>query len=220
MVSLWQDTAAEGAQATAFRAGARYDGAILGSGYTGLSTALHCAEKGLSACVLETLEIGFGGPGRNVGPVNAGLWLPPAKQRAALRRDSEGRLIPGSMGRLHGTTERGLTRRWASRHLQKLYPSLGPVRFASAWDGAIAMTPDHLPRIHRLAPGLWTPIAYNGRGITAGTVFGRAMADLLAGMGPDDLPLPVTDPQTVPRTRFAARACDAVFTAHQFWKVL
>ncbi|MEO0831010.1 MAG: FAD-binding oxidoreductase, partial [Pseudomonadota bacterium] len=75
------------------------DVAIVGGGFTGLSTALHCAQKGLSAHVLEANHIGFGGSGRNVGLVNAALWLPPAKVREKLgatygdrflRRFSEG----------------------------------------------------------------------------------------------------------------------------------
>ena len=60
------------------------DVAIVGGGSTGLSTALHCAEKGLSAHVLEAEQIGFGGSGRNCGLVNAALWLPPQKVREKL----------------------------------------------------------------------------------------------------------------------------------------
>ena len=44
---------------------------IIGAGFTGLSTALHCREMGLDACVLEARSPGFGASGRN-----AGQWLP------------------------------------------------------------------------------------------------------------------------------------------------
>src|SRR3954471_16248299 len=50
---------------------------VIGGGYTGLSTALHLTERGTSTVVLEAADIGFGGSGRNVGLVNAGLWLEP-----------------------------------------------------------------------------------------------------------------------------------------------
>ena len=43
------------------------DVAIIGAGYTGLSTALHAALKGLTAHVVEAQHIGYGGSGRNVG---------------------------------------------------------------------------------------------------------------------------------------------------------
>jgi glycine/D-amino acid oxidase-like deaminating enzyme len=60
------------------------DVAIVGGGFTGLSTALHGAEAGLDCLVLEAERIGHGGSGRNVGLVNAGVWHPPAAVRAAL----------------------------------------------------------------------------------------------------------------------------------------
>ena len=45
------------------------DVAIVGAGYTGLSCALHLAERGATAVVLEAGEIGSGGSGRNNGQV-------------------------------------------------------------------------------------------------------------------------------------------------------
>ncbi|MBL0373969.1 FAD-binding oxidoreductase [Rhizobium sp. KVB221] len=50
---------------------------VVGGGFTGLSAALEAATRGASVCVLEGEIIGHGGSGRNVGLVNAGLWLPP-----------------------------------------------------------------------------------------------------------------------------------------------
>jgi glycine/D-amino acid oxidase-like deaminating enzyme len=54
---------------------------------------LHLAEKGLDACVLEARQIGFGGSGRNVGLLNAGLWLPPQDVRARLGEARGARLV-------------------------------------------------------------------------------------------------------------------------------
>lgn len=50
---------------------------VIGGGYTGLSSALHLAERGARVALLEASEIGFGGSGRNVGLVNAGMWVMP-----------------------------------------------------------------------------------------------------------------------------------------------
>ncbi len=50
---------------------------VIGSGYTGLSTALHLAERGHSTALLEAREPGFGAAGRNGGQVNAGLKYEP-----------------------------------------------------------------------------------------------------------------------------------------------
>ena len=51
--------------------------AVIGGGYTGLSAALHLAKQGADTVLLEGNDIGYGGAGRNVGLVNAGLWLMP-----------------------------------------------------------------------------------------------------------------------------------------------
>ena len=139
----------------------------------------------------QVATVPLGDRAHSVLPERQGLW-DTAPFMLAVRRDAFDRLIVGSMGRVYGG-ERGLSRRWAARSLQRVFPSLGEVEFEKAWFGQIAMTPDHLPRIHRLADGLYTPIGYNGRGIAPGTMFGRAMAELLAGGKEEDLPLPVTE---------------------------
>ena len=58
---------------------------IVGGGYTGCSAALTAAENGLSVSLIDQ-QIGYGGSGRNVGLVNAGLWLPPEKVEGILRK--------------------------------------------------------------------------------------------------------------------------------------
>jgi len=74
---LWEKTAPP-APATPALAGERTaDVAVVGGGYTGLSAALHLAEGGTDVVLLEAAEIGFGGAGRNVGLVNAGMWVKP-----------------------------------------------------------------------------------------------------------------------------------------------
>jgi len=50
----------------------RADICIVGAGYTGLSSALHLAERGYSVIVLEAESVGFGASGRNGGHVGIG----------------------------------------------------------------------------------------------------------------------------------------------------
>ncbi|MCV3274185.1 NAD(P)/FAD-dependent oxidoreductase [Roseobacter sinensis] len=418
-VSLWDVSSAEEDYTNPMTGDATTDVAIVGAGFTGLSTALHCAENGLSAHVLEANHIGFGGSGRNVGLVNAGVWHPPAKVREklgdtygprfiqrfgdgpgtvfsliekhqircevtktgtlhaahapsgyadlksrfdewhrlgapvhlldrdemaekvgttaffggllderagtinpmgycrglaraargagaeistgvranrlrkdqsgwvvetdkaqlraryvvlgtnaytdtlwpnlkrvftpihyfqlataplgdrvahilperqglwdtgqimfSLRRDMSDRLVIGSMGKVMGALGQGLSHRWARKQLARLFPELGPVTFEDAWHGQIAMTPDHLPRIYNLDEGLYTAIGYNGRGITTGTLFGEAIAGLLTGADPSDLPLPITDVTTVPSAPIVSRLYQAAFTANQVLRSL
>lgn len=418
-ISLWDASAAEQDYHAPLDRDVMVDVAIVGGGYTGLSTALHCAEKGLSAHVIEAEKVGFGGSGRNVGLVNAALWLAPQEVRAKLgetygprfikrfgsgpeyvfsliekhqircevtrtgtihaahgpsgfedlksrhaewqrlgepvdllsrqevgdligsdhfhgglvdnrcgtinpmgycrglaraavgagatistgvratklrrdgalwkvetdqgvvtakavvlgtnaysddlwpglkriftmihyfqlatkplgpeadhilpgkqglwdtgqimfniRRDGFNRLLVGSMGKVVGSKDRGLSQRWARKQIGRIFPGLGPVEFDEAWHGQIAMTPDHLPRIYELETNLFTPIGYNGRGITTGTMFGETMAGLLTGMDRADLPLPMTELATVPSARLASRLYQTAFTANQVLKAL
>ena len=415
-ISLWDASAVETPQSTELEGDTTADLTIVGGGFTGLSTALHAAELGIDCQVLEARQIGFGGSGRNVGLVNAGLWLPPQDVRKTLgdargsvlvkvlgdapeyvqslierhqirceatrtgtihaahspkgfadlerraeewkrlgapvdllsrgeaaekigsraffgglldhragtinpmgyvrglsraataagaristgvtarklrkdgerwivetdkgavsskwvvlgtnaytddlwpglrksftkihyfqlatkpmgeeashilkegqglwdtgpimfsiRRDAFGRIIIGSMGTVIGGLT-GLSRKWAARNVRRLFPELGPVEFEHGWHGQIAMTPDHLPRIYRLDKGLYTPIGYNGRGITPGTMFGKAMAELLAGGREEDLPLPITDVAPVAAAPVMSRLYQVAFTANQFIK--
>lgn len=143
-----------------------------------------------------------------------GLW-DTAPIMFSLRRDAFGRLIVGSMGRVMGG---GLSHRWASRMLRRIFPHLGPVEIETAWHGQIAMTSDHLPRIHRLAEGLYTPIGYNGRGIGPGTMFGKAMAMLVAGDDESALPMPITNMKSAGAAPVMSRAYDLAFSTNQFIK--
>ncbi|WP_375691170.1 NAD(P)/FAD-dependent oxidoreductase [Pseudooceanicola sp. LIPI14-2-Ac024] len=45
---------------------------VVGGGYTGLSTALHLAEAGMSVVLLEAQRVGFGASGRNGGQLGSG----------------------------------------------------------------------------------------------------------------------------------------------------
>lgn len=150
-------------------------------------------------------------------PERQGLW-DTGKIMFSLRRDSFDRLIIGSMGKVVGGHDGGLSHRWARKQIARIFPFLREVEFEDAWHGAIAMTPDHLPRICQLDEGVYTGIGYNGRGITTGTIFGQAIAGLLQGGSPDDLPLPITYVQKVASAPVMSRLYQAAFTVNQFIK--
>ena len=133
------------------------------------------------------------------------------------RRDAFDRLIIGSMGKLLGNENRGLSRRWANQQIKRLFPELGPVEFEKAWHGLIAMTPDHLPRIYRLADNVYTPIGYNGRGIATGTLMGQVMAELLDGGSTNDLPLPLSSLRPTRSSKTMAAFYQTAFAANQIW---
>lgn len=74
---LWAETAGPTPVCPPLAEVRNVDVAIVGAGYTGLSAALHLAQSGLSCAIVEAREPGFGGAGRNVGLVNAGMWVTP-----------------------------------------------------------------------------------------------------------------------------------------------
>ena len=86
---LWERSAPPAPETGPLAGDIEADVAIVGGGYTGLSAALHLAEGGARVALLEGVEIGFGGSGRNVGLVNAGLWIMPED-------------VPSLLGPLHG----------------------------------------------------------------------------------------------------------------------
>jgi glycine/D-amino acid oxidase-like deaminating enzyme len=75
--SLYQSVSTPGMSFAPLDGDTRCSVAIVGAGYTGLSTALHLAEAGVDTLVLEAREPGWGASGRNGGQVNPGLKLSP-----------------------------------------------------------------------------------------------------------------------------------------------
>jgi glycine/D-amino acid oxidase-like deaminating enzyme len=90
---LWSVTAPRAPSTRELREDLKTDVVIVGGGYTGLSTALHLRERGIGAVVLEAADIGFGASGRNVGLVNAGMWVMPDVIDRNLGQPHAGRLL-------------------------------------------------------------------------------------------------------------------------------
>ncbi|MGU7782285.1 NAD(P)/FAD-dependent oxidoreductase [Burkholderia sp. PU8-34] len=68
--SLWAATSAPAVPTTPLPAGTSVaDLLVIGAGFTGVSAALHAAERGARVVVLEAAEIGWGASGRNNGQV-------------------------------------------------------------------------------------------------------------------------------------------------------
>jgi glycine/D-amino acid oxidase-like deaminating enzyme len=80
--SLWAATAPPGPALDRLAGRHTADVAVIGAGYTGLSTALHLAAGGIETIVIDSQEPGWGASGRNGGQVLPGLKL----QRAELQR--------------------------------------------------------------------------------------------------------------------------------------
>ena len=73
--SWYAATAAPLAPFAPLQGATRADVCIVGGGYTGLSAALHLAQRGLRVVLLEAHRVGFGASGRNGGQVGSGQRL-------------------------------------------------------------------------------------------------------------------------------------------------
>lgn len=153
--------------------------------------------------------------GHNLGaailPGGEGCW-DTAKVMSSFRKDAAGRLVIGAVGSLTHAGGR-IHAQWAQRTLARLFPDAAGARFAHAWQGRIAMTSDHIPKIVSLGPGAYSVFGYSGRGISPGTVFGTALGRLVAGGTEADLPLAPVPGHAEPRARLRAAAIELGATA-------
>lgn len=142
------------------------------------------ATKPLSANVLGAIL-----------PERQGCW-DTKSVLSSFRLDQAGRLIVGSVGALNGSGA-AIHRRWARKHLLRLFPQLGDIVFEKEWYGQIGMTTDAVPRFHKLDERVVSFSGYNGRGIGPGTVFGRVLAEFVLGQTSEaEMPLPASVPES------------------------
>jgi glycine/D-amino acid oxidase-like deaminating enzyme len=103
--SLYADTAVPPASTPPLDADRNVAVAIIGGGFTGLSTALHLAEQGVQATVLEAQEPGWGASGNNGGQVNPGLKHDPDQIEKDFGIERGRRMIEFSYGTTNFTLD-------------------------------------------------------------------------------------------------------------------
>ena len=99
--SLWAATAEPGPPAPRLAGPVEADVAVIGGGFTGLSSALHLAEAGKQVVLLEAAEPGWGASGRNGGQVNPGWKVLPSEITARYGAERGGRVARMA----HGTCD-------------------------------------------------------------------------------------------------------------------
>jgi glycine/D-amino acid oxidase-like deaminating enzyme len=113
------------------------------------------------------------------------------------RQDAEGRFLMGGRGTYNdGSTRRQIER--LKRVSVELFPQLAGVKWDYAWGGFVALTRDHYPHLHELAPGIYAGLGYNGRGVAIATAMGRVLARWAAGEPAEELDFPVTPLKPLP----------------------
>ena len=132
---------------------------------------------------------------------------------SSMRRDAEGRLILGSLGKGEGRPAAYL-RCWANRIQRHYFPQLGRVEWECTWTGRIAFTPDHTLRLFEVAPGVLGVSGYNGRGVTTGTVVGKGFARYLITGDDASLPLPIRSPRPIRARSLRSSGYEGGFTLY------
>ena len=138
----------------------------------------HCATPPLPADIAESII-----------PRRHGLWDTDSLLTSS-RIDHDGRLVMSAPGRLP-ESQRTTRKNWLMRKRDRLYPQLKGTPWAYQWSGQIGVTSTKILRVQLLAPGLFAPAGYNGRGIGVGTVMGKQLAETIASGNRDDFPFPI-----------------------------
>ena len=117
------------------------------------------------------------------------------------RKTADNRLVFGSAGS-NADNPGGNDKQRILSGLRTVYPQFPDLNVEYLWGGQIAVTMDHLPHIHELAPGLITGLGCNGRGVAMATALGKQLSSWVLARQPEDLALPVTPMSTIPLHRF------------------
>lgn len=113
------------------------------------------------------------------------------------RLDPAGRLLMGGRGRFQESGDPALYRAVMAA-VGRLFPDLGDPGWEFFWSGRVALTLDHVPHLHELAPGVHAALGYNGRGVAMATVMGKVLADRVEGTPAAASPFPVTPLRPIP----------------------
>lgn len=116
------------------------------------------------------------------------------------RLDAAGRMVMGGRGATRESTDRSDYSGIIASALE-LYPALGACDWEFVWGGKVAVTLDHLPHLHELAPGVHAALGYNGRGVAMATVMGKVLADRVLGRGVPAFPESALRPVPLHRWR-------------------
>ena len=122
-------------------------------------------------------------------PRRQGLWDTQTLMTSS-RIDSGGRLVMSSAGGLQGF-QRLPRQQWMQRNRERLYPQTAGIPWSYFWSGQIGVTRNKILRVQLLAPGVFAPAGYNGRGIGTGTVIGQQLAEIIATGNRDSFPFPI-----------------------------
>lgn len=90
---------------------------------------------------------------------------------------------------------------WSMQRFRHTFPSTPEFNWEQLWWGDIALSPDSLPRMIKLADNLYTAFGYSGGGILLATALGRELANTILGGDNYVSSYPLSRFKTLPATR-------------------
>jgi glycine/D-amino acid oxidase-like deaminating enzyme len=113
------------------------------------------------------------------------------------RKDRDNRVLMGGRG-----VQRDISRPEELRYLIdyaiRLWPGMQGVRWTHAWNGQLAITPDHYPHIHEPDETVLVCLGYNGRGVAMSTAMGAELARRAIGGRDAEIAMPITGIRQIP----------------------
>lgn len=131
------------------------------------------------------------------------------------RQDAHGRLLMGGGGTAYASGADKVFTALQDR-VRTLLPQVSDLSFEYAWHGRVALTTDHLPHLHELAPNLWAGLGYNGRGVAMATMMGKLLADRVRAVDAPELRFPTLPLRPLPLHGFRGLAISAVRRYYNF----
>ena len=124
-----------------------------------------------------------------------------AETRRALhyfKLDRDNRFVIGGRGNFTNLNEPGSVEHLKATALE-IFPALEGVGWSYRWGGQVAVTPDHTPRLFKLATNVHAGVGFNGRGVAMGSMFGTQLTRVVLGEEPD---MPVEPIDIIPNHAF------------------
>ena len=113
------------------------------------------------------------------------------RTHSGIRLNADGCLHCSAIGPLF-ECEGGPDQRRLDRRVAMVFPQIGALAWMHRWSGWIALSRDHYPHLHELAPGVWAGLGYTGRGIAAATLMGQDIAGLISGTPESETTFPLS----------------------------
>lgn len=132
------------------------------------------------------------------------------------RYDRDFRIVSGGALTLwHREKERAAE--IVTKKLKATFPALQATEITEYWTGVFAVVPDRIPKLYRLAPGLYFGGVYSGRGVALSLSLGQIMGKWALDAIEDDLlPLPVTQMKRIPFHSMAVQVANNIHPWHRY----